>query len=111
MELALRPHPRRLRDQTRPEEGRELRQLQLLRRLLVLVEEAVHEATDGRVVDRRGPGAPNECRRRGVGPGSDPGSHLRLDRKSTRLNSSHRCISYAVFCLKKKTRYEHNVKH
>src|SRR5437879_4134204 len=24
-----------------------------------------------------------------------------LDRKSTRLNSSHRCISYAVFCLKK----------
>src|SRR5437762_8963732 len=28
---------------------------------------------------------------------------LCLDRKSTRLNSSHRCISYAVFCLKKKT--------
>src|SRR5437879_11307259 len=27
-----------------------------------------------------------------------------LDRKSTRLNSSHRCISYAVFCLKKKTK-------
>ena len=27
----------------------------------------------------------------------------RADRKSTRLNSSHRCISYAVFCLKKKT--------
>src|ERR1017187_10785750 len=26
------------------------------------------------------------------------------DRKSTRLNSSHRCISYAVFCLKKKYR-------
>src|SRR5436189_4576407 len=25
-----------------------------------------------------------------------------LDRKSTRLNYSHRCISYAVFCLKKK---------
>src|SRR5215210_8876956 len=24
------------------------------------------------------------------------------DRKTTRLNSSHRCISYAVFCLKKK---------
>src|SRR5437764_8726610 len=29
-------------------------------------------------------------------PGAAP------DRKSTRLNSSHRCISYAVFCLKKK---------
>src|SRR5207248_2437817 len=27
---------------------------------------------------------------------------LRTDRKSTRLNSSHRTISYAVFCLKKK---------
>src|SRR5437879_9620203 len=30
-------------------------------------------------------------------------SSFLLDRKSTRLNSSHRCISYAVFCLKKKT--------
>src|SRR5437764_7258489 len=28
------------------------------------------------------------------------------DRKSTRLNSSHRCISYAVFCLKKKKNQE-----
>src|SRR2546429_6574522 len=32
--------------------------------------------------------------------------HLGLrDRKSTRLNSSHGYISYAVFCLKKKTQY------
>src|SRR5256886_11914730 len=31
----------------------------------------------------------------------DPGR----DRKSTRLNSSHSQISYAVFCLKKKTKY------
>src|SRR5437762_2120114 len=30
---------------------------------------------------------------------------LETDRKSTRLNSSHRCISYAVFCLKKKKKY------
>src|SRR5207248_11729445 len=29
-----------------------------------------------------------------------------LDRKSTRLNSSHRTISYAVFCLKKKNKTE-----
>src|SRR5437762_6391384 len=29
------------------------------------------------------------------------------DRKSTRLNSSHRCISYAVFCLKKKSSHSH----
>src|SRR5207249_6694931 len=28
---------------------------------------------------------------------------VRIDRKSTRLNSSHVSISYAVFCLKKKT--------
>src|SRR5438552_14587729 len=28
----------------------------------------------------------------------------RINRKSTRLNSSHQIISYAVFCLKKKTK-------
>src|SRR5690606_40462238 len=32
----------------------------------------------------------------------DEGDRQRLDRKSTRLNSSHVKISYAVFCLKKK---------
>src|SRR2546422_4862854 len=31
-----------------------------------------------------------------------------LDRKSTRLNSSHGYISYAVFCLKKKTNSTHS---
>src|SRR5690242_21104538 len=31
--------------------------------------------------------------------------HVYRDRKSTRLNSSHMSISYAVFCLKKKTFY------
>ena len=30
------------------------------------------------------------------------------DRKSTRLNSSHKPISYAVFCLKKKTKRSHH---
>src|SRR3712207_7355200 len=30
------------------------------------------------------------------------GRYLEIDRKSTRLNSSHANISYAVFCLKKK---------
>src|SRR5437879_10831816 len=34
-----------------------------------------------------------------------------LDRKSTRLNSSHRCISYAVFCLKKKKKKKNNKKN
>src|SRR5437762_8882172 len=33
------------------------------------------------------------------------------DRKSTRLNSSHRCISYAVFCLKKKIKNNHEGKY
>src|SRR3712207_7050031 len=33
-----------------------------------------------------------------------PLKSLQADRKSTRLNSSHANISYAVFCLKKKTR-------
>src|SRR5438034_10185277 len=32
----------------------------------------------------------------------DPERHVWIDRKSTRLNSSHTVISYAVFCLKKK---------
>src|SRR5207248_5282078 len=47
----------------------------------------------------------------GQGPprlGADLGRERRRqeaeDRKSTRLNSSHRTISYAVFCLKKKTK-------
>src|SRR5437764_10916131 len=31
------------------------------------------------------------------------------DRKSTRLNSSHRCISYAVFCLKKKKKKQKSI--
>src|SRR5690625_5789054 len=32
-----------------------------------------------------------------------------IDRKSTRLNSSHVAISYAVFCLKKKNIYTSNI--
>src|SRR3712207_7467142 len=37
-----------------------------------------------------------------VGDGLRVAGELRSDRKSTRLNSSHANISYAVFCLKKK---------
>src|SRR2546422_1727018 len=43
------------------------------------------------------PGALSECGRVGT----------RQDRKSTRLNSSHGYISYAVFCLKKKKKTQH----
>src|SRR3712207_8684073 len=39
---------------------------------------------------------------RGVGFGEADGVVVDTDRKSTRLNSSHANISYAVFCLKKK---------
>src|SRR5436189_2718830 len=35
----------------------------------------------------------------------------RQDRKSTRLNSSHRCISYAVFCLKKKNKKKKTIQY
>src|SRR5256885_8112208 len=41
--------------------------------------------------------------RPGVRPSlENPASYSEADRKSTRLNSSHLVISYAVFCLKKK---------
>src|SRR2546422_7762736 len=56
-----------------------------------------------RGIDRRAAGAPDGAE------GTSPGFAMRdcdratyLDRKSTRLNSSHGYISYAVFCLKKK---------
>src|SRR5688500_20275446 len=39
-----------------------------------------------------------------VGVGEQVRLQLTQDRKSTRLNSSHLVISYAVFCLKKKKR-------
>src|SRR2546426_6893165 len=38
--------------------------------------------------------------------GNDPMKCAAVDRKSTRLNSSHLVISYAVFCLKKKNHAE-----
>src|SRR5258708_23891998 len=39
------------------------------------------------------------------------GCGLVRDRKSTRLNSSHQIISYAVFCLKKKNRHLDSIHH
>src|SRR3989449_1976456 len=49
---------------------------------------------------------PNDCGRKDVdrlGVLGHPIEKVDQDRKSTRLNSSHGYISYAVFCLKKKT--------
>src|SRR2546422_7764702 len=51
---------------------------------------------------RRGRGLPESHEIEHARPGG------RIDRKSTRLNSSHGYISYAVFCLKKK---KHKKKH
>src|SRR3712207_8298770 len=66
------------------------RRSQLLRVRLPTEDQALRTGQGGRVL-----------RSRGV---LLPGSVLpaRRDRKSTRLNSSHANISYAVFCLKKK---------
>src|SRR4051794_41297082 len=39
----------------------------------------------------------------------EPAARIDTDRKSTRLNSSHPSISYAVFCLKKKNKNVNNL--
>src|SRR5947208_11566277 len=57
----------------------------------------------GRPRDARLLADPDEARGRG-------GGDLPADRKSTRLNSSHQIISYAVFCLKKK-KNKPNIQH
>src|SRR5437762_8210595 len=51
---------------------------------------------DGSLASRRKPGSVIHD------PDTVVARAVRIDRKSTRRNSSHRCISYAVFCLKKK---------
>src|SRR3712207_9019559 len=61
----------------------------------------------GGVVDRAGAGGGSRGgarprRGRPERPDRHGPAHPRVDRKSTRLNSSHANISYAVFCLKKK---------
>src|SRR5690349_23486608 len=65
----------------------------------------LREAGDRREEDGRAQGRHREAvhgRHRVAVQGQQGGALLRLDRKSTRLNSSHVEISYAVFCLKKK---------
>src|SRR3712207_9267729 len=54
-----------------------------------------------RLVEQVQKGRPAHPAQRGHAPG-DPHGLVFQDRKSTRLNSSHANISYAVFCLKKK---------
>src|SRR5688572_31963722 len=67
-----------------------------------------------RHASRRAPGAVVGTPRSDYGAGAAPHRTLghatsgRGDRKSTRLNSSHSQISYAVFCLKKKKKKIYN---
>src|SRR5256886_11989433 len=66
-------------------------------------------AWSGRSVRRReDPGRPAvlQDRHRVLEVGGEQPVHFEQDRKSTRLNSSHSQISYAVFCLKKKKTYD-----
>src|SRR2546422_7388116 len=64
---------------------------------------------------RRRPPVPSSISRKLCASFSTTGSswararHAQGDRKSTRLNSSHGYISYAVFCLKKKKKTRRNV--
>src|SRR2546426_7616366 len=76
-----------------------------------LIAEALHPYPDGLTIATKGglvrpgpdqwveSGRPEHLRRACEGSLR----RLKLDRKSTRLNSSHLVISYAVFCLKKKS--------
>src|SRR3712207_8360073 len=66
--------------------GQELRRLELRGRALAVLDAAL-------------PGGPALVQRAGADAQRGDGA----DRKSTRLNSSHANISYAVFCLKKKS--------
>src|SRR5690625_7075432 len=63
---------------------------------------SVHQGTDNSHGDRTNSQVGFLSDRCEGKPGFDEAKQLFLDRKSTRLNSSHVAISYAVFCLKKK---------
>src|SRR5947209_17185323 len=62
----------------------------------------------GTRINRRRPGRDGAGAARSIGKGhlAQGVRRARRDRKSTRLNSSHANISYAVFCLKKKKKTE-----
>src|SRR5207302_11208848 len=71
------------------------------------------DATYSRLQDINGDGLPDRLMRSYSAPYTNfvvqlnKGPFPDLDRKSTRLNSSHVKISYAVFCLKKKNTQNH----
>src|SRR3712207_8279726 len=61
-----------------------------------------HRNSDDPIVYPGAPGAAHSHDFFGNSSTNAHSTHESLDRKSTRLNSSHANISYAVFCLKKK---------
>src|ERR1017187_10806149 len=61
---------------------------------------SLHDASSDLISTRRSPGSSGAA---AISPAHGPGSAATTDRKSTRLNSSHRCISYAVFFLDRKS--------
>src|SRR3712207_7583012 len=63
---------------------------------------AQHATLSRRVAFGRIPPRRRRGDRLGIHPADRQGGRPARDRKSTRLNSSHANISYAVFCLKKK---------
>src|SRR5439155_21428913 len=85
-----------------------------LKRAIAVAEEHVHGVRKRITGDQVMASAAGECRRSDSGKGrrrcaarssqrnGRTGGLRKRDRKSTRLNSSHVAISYAVFCLKKK---------
>src|SRR3712207_7557022 len=77
----------------------------LFRSLLHAEDDAVADLRDrlDRGVDVRRPHADAAAVEGGVRAAGDDAGAALGDRKSTRLNSSHANISYAVFCLKKNT--------
>src|SRR3712207_7303902 len=65
---------------------------------------AAPQAVPPRAVGRHAPAGDDRHR-----PRLRPEAAVRRDRKSTRLNSSHANISYAVFCLKKKKKHSYHL--
>src|SRR3712207_8780473 len=77
----------------------------VLGRVAPEVDEPADVGGHGGAEPERGHGAIVQCRLSAPRPGRAGWS----DRKSTRLNSSHANISYAVFCLKKKKKHKANM--
>src|SRR5258708_15550742 len=79
----------------------------LFRSIIVMVDEA-HRTQEGDLGRKMREALPNAflfgLTGTPINRADRKGTHSATDRKSTRLNSSHQIISYAVFCLKKKTK-------